>query len=463
MHADTILHARWIIPVGPSSRSHRLSMTDAPSGYGPRDHPHGLVLEDHSLVMTDGLIAAILPTAEARELVRGGGARSIELPDHALLPGFVNAHTHVAMNLMRGVADDLPLMRWLRDHIWPLEGRFLADDFVHDGSLLACAELIRGGVTCFNDMYFFPEATLRAAEAAGLRASVGLPVIDFPTPWGSGPDEYISKGLALRDEWHGHPRMSFMLAPHAPYTVGDEPLQRIRVLADQLGIGVHMHVHETAHEVMEAERLTGERPLARLDRLGLLNEQFLAVHMTQLLDDEMALLRDRGVHIAHCPESNLKLASGIAPIARLKALGVNVAIGTDGAASNNDLDLLGETRTAALLAKGVSGDASAVPAAEALYMATLGGARALGLDERIGSLEVGKAADVIAIDLNQIETQPLFDPIAQIIYAASRQQVTHSWVAGQMLMNERRLLTVYEDDLLANAESWRARLVTPST
>ncbi|MFZ5580658.1 MAG: TRZ/ATZ family hydrolase [Pseudomonadota bacterium] len=437
MHADTILHARWIIPI----------------------QPHGTVLEEHSLVMTDGRIAAILPTAEARALARQSHARELELPRHALLPGLVNAHTHIAMNLMRGVADDLPLMTWLQEHIWPLEGRFLADHFVHDGGLLACAELIRSGVTCFNDMYFFPEATLRAAETAGLRASVGLTVIDFPTPWGSGPDDYLSKGLALRDEWHGHARMSFMLAPHAPYTVGDEPLRRIRVLADQLCIGVHMHVHETAFEVAEAERLRGERPLARLDRLGLLNEQFLAVHMTQLTGGEMALLAERGVHIAHCPESNLKLASGIAPIARLKQLGVNVAIGTDGAASNNDLDLLGETRTAALLAKGASGDASAVPAAEALYMATLGGARALGLDERIGSLEVGKAADVIAIDLGQLETQPLYDPIAQIIYAASRQQVTHLWVAGQMLMNERRLLTLYEDDLLANASMWASKIM----
>ncbi|HET19605.1 MAG TPA: TRZ/ATZ family hydrolase [Chromatiales bacterium] len=433
MHADTVLHPRWIIPV----------------------QPHAQVLEGHSLVIRDGQIAAILPTAEARTL----DARAIELPSHVLLPGLVNAHTHVAMNKLRGVADDLPLMTWLSEHIWPLEGRFLADDFVHDGSRFAMGELIRGGVTCFNDMYFFPEATIRAAQDAGLRASIGLPVIDFPTPWGAGPDEYISKGLALRDEWSEHPMVSFMLAPHAPYTVSDEPLQRIRMLADQLEIGVHMHVHETAFEVMDAVQKTGERPLARLERLGLLNEKFLAVHMTQLTEDEMGLIAERGVHIAHCPESNLKLASGIAPIARLKAMGINVAIGTDGAASNNDLDLLGETRTAALLAKGFSGNAAAVPAPEALYMATLGGARALGLDDRIGSLEPGKAADLIAVDLGHIETQPLYDPIAQVIYAAGRHQVTHSWVAGRMLMNERRLLTLEEDALLANAALWNARIM----
>jgi 5-methylthioadenosine/S-adenosylhomocysteine deaminase len=386
------------------------------------------------------------------------------------------------MNLLRGVADDLPLMTWLQEHIWPLENQLLADNFVFDGSLLACAELIRSGVTCFNDMYFFPAATLRAAEDAGLRASIGLTVIDFPTAWGQDADDYLRKGQALHeewhiryseksalarslrnelnllDEWHGNPRMSFMLAPHAPYTVSDAPLLRVRELAEKLDIGIHMHVHETAHEVQEAMRLTGERPLARLDRLGLLNERFLAVHMTQLTDDEMSMLAERGVHIAHCPESNLKLASGIAPLAKLHAHGISVGIGTDGAASNNDLDLLGETRTAALLAKGISGDASAIPAADALHMATLGGARALGLDSRIGSLEAGKAADVIAIDLGQIETQPLFDPIAQIIYAAGRTQITHLWVAGRMLMNERRLMTLNEDDLLANAQQWQDRI-----
>ena len=457
MSPETIIHARWIIPI----------------------IPHAQVLENHSLVMNDGLITAILPTSEARQLARQSHAREIELPKHALMPGLVNVHTHVAMNLLRGVADDLPLMTWLQEHIWPLENQFLSDTFVYDGSLLACAELIRSGVTCFNDMYFFPGATLRAAEEAGLRASIGLTVIDFPTAWGQDADDYLRKGQALHeewhiryseksalarslrnelnllDEWHGNPRMSFMLAPHAPYTVSDAPLERIRELAERLNIGIHMHVHETAQEVADAKRQYGERPLARLDRLGLLNERFLAVHMTQLNDAEIDMLAERGVHIAHCPESNLKLASGIAPLARLRAHGINVGIGTDGAASNNDLDLLGETRTAALLAKGYSGDAAAIPAADALYMATLGGARALGLGTRIGSLEPGKAADLIAIDLGQIETQPLFDPIAQIIYAAGRTQITHLWVAGRMLMNERRLMTLNEDDLLANARQWQ--------
>ncbi|MEW5837742.1 MAG: amidohydrolase family protein [Pseudomonadota bacterium] len=462
MPAETFLHSRWIIPIV----------------------PHKQVLEQHSLVMEDGLITALLPTRDARQLARQHHAREIELPHHALLPGLVNVHTHLAMNLLRGVADDLALMSWLQEHIWPLENQFLSDAFVFDGSLLACGELIKSGVTCFNDMYFFPDATLRAAEQAGLRASIGLTVIDFPTPWGKGAEDYLRKGerlheewhirygersalarslrneLNLLDEWHGNPRMSFMLAPHAPYTVSDAPLLHIRELAQKLGLGIHMHVHETTFEVQEAMRLHAERPLARLDRLGLLNERFLAVHMTQLQDEEMAMLAERGVHIAHCPESNLKLASGMMPLARARAQGINVGIGTDGAASNNDLDLLGETRTAALLAKGLSGDAAAIPAAEALHMATLGGARALGLDQRIGSLQVGKSADLIAMDLAGIETQPLFDPIAQIIYAASRTHITHSWVAGRMLMNERRLLTLNEDDLLANAQQWQASLLS---
>lgn len=457
MSAETILHPRWLIPI----------------------QPHDTVLHEHSLVMEHGLIRAILPQGEARQRARHHGSQEIELPQHALLPGLVNVHTHLAMNLLRGVADDLPLMTWLREHIWPLENQLLSDAFVFDGSLLACAELIQSGVTCFNDMYFFPAATLRAAEQSGLRASVGLTVIDFPTAWGSDADDYLRKGQALReewhirygersalakslqqeinllDEWHGNPRTSFMLAPHAPYTVSDAPLTRIRDLAEKLGIGIHMHVHETAQEVQDAVQTTSERPLARLQRLGLLDQHFLAVHMTQLMDAEIDMLAERGVHIGHCPESNLKLASGIAPLAKLRQHEVNVGIGTDGAASNNDLDLLGETRSAALLAKGFSGDAAAIPAADALHMATLGGARTLGLGERIGSLEVGKAADLIAIDLGGLHTQPLFDPIAQIVYAASRHDITHLWVAGRMLMNERRLLTLMADELIAKAQTWQ--------
>ena len=383
---------------------------------------------------------------------------TLDLPAHAVLPGLVNAHTHAAMSLLRGLADDLPLMRWLQEHIWPAEAAHVSEAYCRDGVRLALAEMVRGGTTCFNDMYFFPDVTASEATEAGLRAVVGLIVLDFPTVWAADADSYIHRGLALHDELRSNPLVSTVFAPHAPYTVSDAPLRRIRQLATELEIGIHMHVHETAGEVAQAVERGGRRPLDRLDELGLLGPDLLAVHMTQLTDDEIARCAEAGVHVLHCPESNLKLGSGLCPVARLAAAGVNLAIGTDGAASNNDLDMFGELRTAALLAKGVSGDAAALPAAAALEAATLGGARALGLADEIGSLATGKSADFIAVDLSAPATQPVYDPIAQLVYAAGRDQVTHSYVAGRALMREARLLTLNPDDAVAAAGAWATRI-----
>jgi len=432
--ADRLLSARWIIPV----------------------EPDGLVLEDHALVLCDGRIAAILPRDEAR--ARHPAAREEAFPQHALIPGLVNAHTHAAMSLLRGIADDRPLMEWLTDHIWPLEQRWMSESFVRDGSDLAMAEMIRGGVTCFNDMYFFPEVTAQQTLRAGMRAVIGMIVIDFPSAWASCPEEYLDKGLALRDEWLHDPRLAFAFAPHAPYTVSDEPLLRIATLAAELDLPIHMHVHETAQEIEQSRQQYGLRPLNRLKQLELLGPGFLAVHMTQLTDEEIALMAATGASVAHCPESNLKLASGFCPVARLVQAGVNVAIGTDGAASNNDLDVMGEMRMSALLAKAVAGDASTIPAPTALRMATLNGARALGLDADIGSLEAGKWADVAAIRLDGIETQPLFNPISDLVYAASRHQVTDVWVGGRRLLENRQLTTLDTDDIGRKATAWRSKL-----
>lgn len=432
--ADRLLSARWIIPV----------------------EPDGLVLEDHALVLCDGRIAAILPRDEAR--ARHPAAREEAFPQHALIPGLVNAHTHAAMSLLRGIADDRPLMEWLTDHIWPLEQRWMSECFVRDGSDLAMAEMIRGGVTCFNDMYFFPEVTAQQTLRAGMRAVIGMIVIDFPSAWASCPEEYLDKGLALRDEWLHDPRLAFAFAPHAPYTVSDEPLLRIATLAAELDLPIHMHVHETALEIEQSRQQYGLRPLNRLKQLELLGPGFLAVHMTQLTDEEIALMAATGASVAHCPESNLKLASGFCPVARLVQAGVNVAIGTDGAASNNDLDVMGEMRMSALLAKAVAGDASTIPAPTALRMATLNGARALGLDADIGSLEAGKWADVAAIRLDGIETQPLFNPISDLVYAASRHQVTDVWVGGRRLLENRQLTTLDTDDIGRKATAWRSKL-----
>ena len=430
-NVDTLIHARWIIPV----------------------EPEGMVLEQHSLAIRSGRIHDILPTSEARSRYQADVVT--ELDDHALIPGLVNAHTHAAMTLLRGLADDLPLMEWLKNHIWPAETKWVSEEFVHDGTQLAIAEMLRGGTTCFNDMYFFPDVTARAALHAGIRSVIGLIVIDFPTAWAADPDEYIAKGLALRDEHKGESLISTALAPHAPYTVSDEPLKRVGVLANELDLPIHIHVHETAGEVEQAIGVSGKRPLERMRELGLITPNLAAVHMTQLTDDEIAMLAEAGSHVIHCPESNFKLGSGFCPTADLLDAGVNVALGTDGTASNNDLDMFGEMRSAAFLAKGLRRDPAVLPAAQVLRMATLNGAKALGLADRIGSLVVGKEADVVAVNLGDLETQPVYHPISQIVYATGRSKVTDVWVAGRHLLKNRALTTLDERALKRKATTWR--------
>ena len=436
MIVDTLIHARWIIPVEPES----------------------VTYEHHSLVIDSGKIIDLLPTELAKQKYQGKTTENLE--NHALLPGLINCHTHAAMTLMRGIADDLPLMDWLQNHIWPLEHQWMSEAFVRDGSDLAIAEMILGGTTCFNDMYFFPDVTAAQAIHHGIRATVGMIVIDFPSVWAQNADEYIEKGLALHEQLRLSDLCTTAFAPHAPYTVSDAPLQKIKTLADELELPIHIHLHETLHEVEQAQAQTGQRPLQRLQELGLINPSLIAVHMTQLTDEEISLFAESGAHIVHCPESNLKLASGFCQLAKCLAAGINVALGTDGAASNNDLDMFGEMRTAALLGKAVAADASAVPAMTALRMATINGAKALGLDAICGSLSIGKAADVIAIDLNHLETQPLYCPVSQIVYAASRQQVTDVWVAGRRLLKQRQLTTINSDDLKAKIAVWQQRLST---
>lgn len=434
MDIDTLIYARWVIPV----------------------EPQGVVLDDHAIAVDGGRIVEILPADTAR--TRYHALNVHDLDGHALLPGLINAHTHAAMTLFRGLADDLPLMDWLNQHIWPAEQRWVAPQFVADGSRLAFAEMIRGGTTCFSDMYFFPEQTAEAVLEAGLRSLLGLVFIDFPTAWARDADEYFRKGLALHDRYKNHPLIRTAFAPHSPYTVSDAPLKKINALAQELGIPIQMHVHESEEEIAQGMELHGKRPLERLADLGLLGEHFIAVHMTQLEWPDIELVARHGVHVAHCAESNLKLASGFCPVMDLVGAGVNVAIGTDGAASNNDLDMIGEMRSAALLAKGMARDPRALPAAQVLTMATLNAARALGMDQLIGSLLPDKQADLIAIDLNRPETQPVYDPIAQIVYSADRSQVTDVWVAGRQLMRERELLTINEAEALARAEEWAAKV-----
>jgi 5-methylthioadenosine/S-adenosylhomocysteine deaminase len=431
---DTLIHTRWIVPV----------------------EPDDVVYEHHSLAVNEGRIVDLLPTSQARAAYRGDVEH--DLDQHLLIPGLVNAHTHAAMSLLRGLADDLPLNEWLNNHIWPAESRWVNEEFVHDGTQLAIAEMLRSGTTCFNDMYFYPDITARVAAHCGMRACVGLIVIDFPTVWAKDADEYISKGLAVHDRYRGDPLVRAVFAPHAPYTVSDQPLEHIRTLADEMDIGIHMHIHETADEVDRAIELTGKRPLQRLQELGLLTPGLLAVHMTRLSDTEIRQFADSGAHVVHCPESNLKLASGFCPVAALAGAGINVALGTDGAASNNDLDMLGEMRTAALLGKAVSGDASALPAHTVLRMATLNGASALGIGHATGSLTAGKWADITAVRMDSLEAQPVYDPVSHLVYACGREQVSDVWVAGQHLLKERRLTTLDSHEILHKVGLWQDRI-----
>lgn len=430
---DLRIDARFVIPVEPAG-----------------------TFADHALIVDAGRIAALLPAARAdamyvpRERVR--------LPDHALIPGLVNAHTHTAMTLLRGVADDIALKSWLESHIWPREARFLSHDFVHDGTLLGAAEMLRAGITCCNDMYFHTEAAAQAYEQAGMRAMLGMPILDLPTPYAADADGYLQRGLAARDAFKDSPRLSFSLAPHAPYTVGDATWQTVVVYARQLDLIVQTHVAETAQEVADARAASHESPLARLDRLGATGPMFIAIHAVHLDARDLDLLAAQGCHVVHCAGSNMKLASGIAPVGALLARGINVALGTDGAASNNRLDVLDEMRLASLLAKVATGDAATLPAATALRMATLNGATALGLDARIGSLTPGKDADLAAVRLADVETLPLYDPVSQLVNAASREHVTDVWVAGERVVQDRRCTKIDADAIAGRARIWQQRL-----
>jgi len=428
---DLLIEARWVVPI----------------------EPHAVVLDDHAVAVHDGEILAILPIDKARDAYTPN--ERVILAEHALIPGLINAHTHNPMTLLRGLADDLPLMTWLQDHIWPAEARVMGPEFIWDGVELAVAEMIRGGTTCANENYFFPDVIAATYKQMGFRAVIGLPVIDFPTPWAATSDEYFSRALEVHESLKAEPLLTTAFVPHAPYTVSDENFIRIRDLANELDIPIHLHTHETALEVQQGKDKDGMRPFARLQKLGIVTDRLLAVHMTQLNDDEIAACAAAGVSVAHCPESNLKLASGFCPAEKLRAAGVNVCIGTDGCASNNDLDMFGEMRTAALLAKAVAGDAAAFDAAFALRAATLNGAKAIGLGDRIGSIEPGKRADLTAVRLDALETQPLYHVASQLVYATGRHQVSDVWIDGQRKLVDGELVGIDKARILSKARAWR--------
>lgn len=433
MTADTLLHPGWIVPV----------------------IPHGLVLENYSIALTGDRISALLPREEAESIE---ALQVLELPGQVLLPGLINCHGHAAMSLLRGYADDQPLMPWLEQHIWPAERAHVGEQFVRDGTELAIAEMIRSGTTTFSDMYFFPNVCAATAQRLGMRCQITFPIFDFPSAWGLDADDYISKGLTLRDDFKHSALVTVVFGPHAPYTVCEDNLAKVAVLAAELDAAVHIHLHETAGEVLQAVEQNGERPLDTLHRLGLLGPRTQCVHMTDLGDQDIDLLAATGAHVVHCPQSNMKLASGTCRVRTLLDKGVNVALGTDSAASNNSLNMFGEMGAAALLAKLHSGDATALPAADALAMATINGARALGLEHSLGSLEVGKQADLIAVDLRGPETQPLYHPLSQLVYACNGSQVSHSWIAGELVMAQRELTRIDLSTLAVRVFAWQQRI-----
>lgn len=429
---DQAIEARWIIPV----------------------IPHAQVLQHATVILEQGSIVDILPTEEAR--LRYRARQLISLNEHILIPGLINLHTHAAMSLMRGLADDLPLMPWLQEHIWPAEKQWVSERFVHDGTLLGCAEMLRGGVTCFNDMYFFPQAAAEAALQAGMRANLGLIVIEFPSAYANDADDYLQKGFDARDSWRDSELLTSSFAPHAPYTIANSTFEKVITYAEQLGIGIHTHIHETRDEIQQSITQYGVRPLRRLADLGLLGPGLVAAHCVHLEQAEIDMLAEYGCHVAHCPTSNLKLASGIAPVADLLEKGVNLGLGTDGAASNNRLDMFAEMRLAALLAKGMSGNATVLPAAQALEMASINAARALGLDDRVGSIEPGKMADLTAVRIADPETLPCFDPLSHLVYVAGREHVSHVWVAGELRYQKLN----GQDGIYANIEPAELKEIT---
>lgn len=434
---DLLIQARWIVPI----------------------EPRGTVLENHALAINEsGDIVALLPSQEADAKFHPN--RRVELPNHVLLPGFVNLHTHAAMTLLRGFADDLPLMQWLQDKIWPAEGKLVSPQFVRDGTLLAAAEMLRGGITCCSDMYFYPEAAAEAYLEAGMRAAVGIVALDFPTGYATDAGDYLSKGLAARDRFRHEPLLSFTLAPHAPYTVSNATFEQVATLSAQLNLPVHVHIHETRQEIDDSLKQYGMRPLARLHDLGLLSPELIAVHAVHLDAEEISLMARQGCHIAHCPASNMKLASGAAPIAAALSSGIRVGLGTDGAASNNRLDMFNEMRLAALLGKLAAEDAGALDAHTVLHMATLGGAQALGLGHLIGSLKPGKKADLCAIRIDEWPHQPCFDPASHLIYVIGREQVSHVWVDGKLRVDNTQITVVEPDKLLALGRLWQNKVIS---
>ncbi|MEJ2087153.1 MAG: TRZ/ATZ family hydrolase [Gammaproteobacteria bacterium] len=437
--ADLVINAGWLVPMS--------------SGADPGEPA---TITDGAVAIADGRIVGVGTRQEIAG--RFDATSTLSLAEHVLLPGLVNAHGHAAMTLLRGSSEDTPLQAWLTEQIWPLEAKWVDESFVRDGVRLALAEMIHAGITCFADMYFFPEIIAAEARAAGIRSQVCIPVIEFANAWCANSEEGFHKGLALHDQYRNDPLIDVAFGPHGVYSVTDDDLAKILMYSEELDVNVHIHLHENAAELAQNQDKFGTSGIRHLHQRDLLGPRLQAVHVTQIEPQEIELLAEANVQVVHCPTSNAKLASGICPVTALLGSGINVALGTDGAASNNTLDMLGEARLASLLAKLDRADAAALPARVALGMATSGGARALGRGDQTGSLVEGLAADLIAVDMHDVRHHPLYDPVAQLIHTSSGSSVTHVWVNGRCLMEAGRLTTLDEAAVLNTAEAWRRRI-----
>lgn len=432
--ADFLIHPEWLVP-----------MTEK-----------GLILTSYSLAIRHHEIIAVGATESLKNTCQAD--REITLPNHVLIPGLINAHGHAPMTLFRGFADDMPLQPWLEEKIWPAESKWVSEDFVRDGALLAIAEMLRSGTTAFTDMYFFPDEVAKAALSANIRVQLAAPILDFPTVYAQDAEEYIRKTTDLNDRYKNSSHVQVAFGPHATYTVSDAPLQKISTLANELEIPIHIHVHENAQEVAESLKNTGIRPLERLNNLGLLSQLLQCVHVTQLLDEEITLLADAGASIVHCPASNASLASGICRTQAIQDAGINLCLGTDSAASNNELNMINEMRLAALFGKAGIENAGAMSAWDVLAMATINGARAMGREDRLGTLATGKLADCVAVDLGQVNCQPVYDAVSTLVYSAQASQVSHVWVNGKLNVENGRLLTLDVESLLRTARDWAQKI-----
>lgn len=436
MHVQTMIHAGYVMP-----------MTE-----------NRVVLTNHAILINEGRITAIIDPAQCTDVTANV---VYDLPDHIVLPGFVNAHTHAPMNLLRGLGADLPLMQWLQTKIWPAEGKLMSPAFCHDGALLAGEEMLASGVTCANDHYFFSADVARGLTKAGMKCSVSAIIIGFPSAMAADDAAYLRCAQELFEEFADNRCVRVTVGPHAPYTVSDTMLLAARDLSEKYNARIHMHVDETQTEIEDSLKQYGMRPIERLHKLGLLNNRFISVHTVHPDDKEIELLAQSGASIVHCPCSNLKLASGFSPVSRMMQAGINLAIGTDGVASNDKLDMLGETRLAAMLGKTVANDTTAMKVTDLLYAATMGGAKALGWDDRIGSIEAGKDADLIAVDLEATDCIPVSDAASQLLYSAGREDITHVWVDGKLVVKKQQsveLRSLSREKLQNLAKTWQNRI-----